>query len=170
MKAMSPFRRSTRQLGRVGAVVAAGSIVVMSSGVSYAYFVGATGSGTGTATTGSPLTITASGATLSGTLYPGATANLVVTLANPYANSALTITGVAAGTGSVQVSGGTNCTSANADVSVNTSASSFSPSTVAAGATTQITVNAAVKMGPNSATGCQGASFAVPVAVTVKVG
>jgi hypothetical protein len=150
-------------------VIGVGSVVVLSSGTAYAFFSGGFGTGSGSATAGAPATINATAATLSGTLYPGRNASLQVTVANPYANMALTITGVAAA-GTVQATGGTGCTGANSDVSVNTSASSFSPTTIAGGDTKVVTITGAVKMGLNSANGCQGAQFTVPVSVNVKVG
>lgn len=159
------LRRSVVVAGFAGVAAA-----VFGTGVAYAVFSGGTATGGGNAATPTTKTINASAASLAGSLYPNQTANLTVTIANPYSNRALTITGVAVGIGTLGVSGGSGCTAANSDVSVNTSASSFSPSTVAAGATAPVTITAAVKMGPNSNSGCQGATFAVPVAVTVKVG
>ena len=164
--------RLIRAIAASGATtaMATGLVAVAGTGTAFAFFSGGFGTGSGSATTDVAKTITASAAALSGTLYPGQSGDLTVTIANPYSNRTLTITGVAAGTGSIQVSGASGCTAANADVSVNTTASVFSPSTVSAGATTPITITGAVKMGPNSASACQGATFTVPVAVTVKVG
>ena len=169
---MSYIARHRKAIVASGATtaIATGLLVVAGTGTAYAFFSGGFGTGGGSATTDVAKTITASSASLSGTIYPGQSGNLTVTIANPYSNRALTITGVTAGTGSIQVSGAAGCTAANADVSVDTTASVFSPSTISAAATTPITITGAVKMGPNSASACQGATFTVPVAVTVKVG
>ena len=139
-------------------------------GVAFAYFVRGAGSGSGTASSGVVQTITASNASLSGALYPGGSANLVVKVTNPYPNMTLTVIGLTNGTGSITVSGGSGCTASNSGVTVNPSAA-FSPTTIAAGGSTQITFTGAVQMSSTTNfSGCQGATFAVPAAVKAKVG
>ncbi len=161
----SPARTSAAVLA-----LAAGIFAVAGTGSAYAYFAGGHGSGNGAVTPGALKTITASGATLSGSLYPGSTADLVVTLANPYPASALTVTGVTAGTDPITVTGGSGCTAGNAAVGV-TPPASITPSSVPAGSTgTQITLLGAVKMDAGAANGCQSATFTVPLEITVKVG
>lgn len=173
----SPIRQRGLSLLRVvahrtlAAFVTIGFVMAgLGSGAAFAYFIHGSGSGTGTASTAAAKEITVDKQDVSG-LYPGASSNLVITVHNPYSNSALTIQGVTAGNGSISVSGGSGgCTAGNSGVSLN-SAASFSPSTVPAGATTAVTFTGAVKMDSvTNFSGCQGAVFAVPVAVNVKVG
>ena len=124
--------RLLRSMGRkaLGTCLATGIVTAgLGSGAAFAYFTHAGGSGTGTATTGSLKEITVTKHDVSG-LFPGGTGSLVITLKNPYSSSALTVLGIRAGTGSIQVTGGSGCTATNSGVSVNTAAS-FSPSTVA---------------------------------------
>lgn len=152
------------------AAVAAAVAVALTAGVASAFVqetahVKSTG-GTGTVSLASVKTITASAATISGALYPGGTADLAVTIANPYNNLALTVVGVAAA-GTV-TTGASGCTTTG--VSVVTTPTSISPSSVAAGATTPITLTGAVQMSSAASSGCQGATFTVPLAITVKVG
>jgi hypothetical protein len=163
------IRAAGRQAARF-AVITFALVVGLGAGVAFAYFKSGQGTGSGTATTGSVATISASGASLSGSLYPGASVNLVVTVKNPYSNMGMAVTGLAAGTGSISVSGGTGCTTSNSGVSLNTGAT-FSPTTITAGGQAQITFSGAVQMSSTTNfSGCQGATFTVPAAVKVKVG
>ena len=172
-----PGRRTTSWMPKAAAssttaLIAVGLVAVTGTGTAYAYFNGGHGTGAGSATSEVAKTVTATLVGSAGTLYPGGTADVTVSITNPYSNRVLTLTGVTAGTGSIVVShpSGSCASGAAADVSVNTSGASLSPTTISGGATTQVTITGAVKMGTNSATGCQGAAFAVPVAVTMKVG
>lgn len=165
-------RRLVRSLGHKALLACASAGLIVSGlggGAAFGYFIGGHGTGAGTASTGSASEITVTKQDVSG-LFPGGSANLVITVKNPYPSTALTVLGITAGTGSIQVTGGSGCTAANSGVSVNASAT-FSPSTVAAGATTAVTFTGAVRMdGTTNFSGCQGATFAVPVKVNVKVG
>lgn len=170
MRASSLLARPTQALGPLGALIAAGSLVVLTSGTAYAYIRAGSGSGTGNASTDPGKLITISTAALAGTLTPNGTANLSLTVVNPYPNLGLTITGITAGTDPISVSGAAGCTVANSGVSLDTTASPPS-ATVPAGSTgTPVTFQAAVKMSTASDGHCQGATFTVPVAVTAKVG
>ena len=142
-----------------------GLSAALGGGAAFAYVSGGGGAGTGNATVASAQTVTASAASLSGTLYPGATANLTVTVKNPYANLAMTITGLTSG-GSI-TGGGTGCAASN--VSLITTAS-FNPTTVSANSSRAITFTGAVQMSSGAPNACQGQSFVIPVAVTTKVG
>lgn len=123
------------------------------------------GSGTGTAATGTPqpVTVRAATGTPSSKLLPGSSADLVVRIDNPNAYS-VTIVGIAQN-GTLTVSGGTSCTAANAGVSV--PAQSGLSLTVGTG-TSVVHIPAGAAMGTGSDSGCQGASFRVPIMVTVQ--
>ena len=145
--------------------LAAGLLAVLGGGAAFAYVSGGRGAGTGNATVASAQTVTASGASLSGTLYPGATVNLIVSVKNPYANLGMTITGLTSG-GSI-TGGGPGCAVSN--VSLITTAS-FNPTTVSANSSRAITFSGAVQMSSGAPNACQGQTFTVPIAVTTKVG
>lgn len=144
-------------------------VVGLGAGGAYAYW-RAQGSGSGTASVGTPagVTVVAATATPSSKLIPGSTADLVVQLDNPNVYS-VTIVGIAqVGTTVTPVGGtgpGTACSSANTGVSVPTQTGLSL--TVANGSNTFHLTNAAT-MAASSASGCQGASFQIPVTVTVQ--
>jgi len=152
------------------ALVAALALVVgIGAGGAYAYWK-TQGSGSGTASVGTPagVTVVAATASPSGKLIPGGSADLVVQLDNPNAY-AVTIVGLAqngtvnpvAGTGP-----GTACTSANTGVSVPTATGLNL--TVASGSGIIVHVASGVSMSTASASGCQGASFRIPVTLSVQ--
>jgi hypothetical protein len=109
-----------------------------------------------------PTTSTVAGsAVTSGLLVPGATGTAVVTLTNPnpYKVRVLTI----APNGAATASGGVG-TCATTGVTFTAQQPGV---TLAAGAGTTLTLAGAVAMSTASETGCQGATFTVPVTVTV---
>jgi hypothetical protein len=145
-----------------GAVVAL--VVGLGAGSAFAYFArpmhhsGAAGAGTAHA-----ITVVQSQGTASGTLYPGTTSDLVVELDNPN-NFAVDIVTVA-GSGPVTSSGGIGtCTTTGVTVPTQTGLSLA----VAPGADVVVHVPDGVAMGATSSSGCQGATFSVPVALTVQ--
>ncbi len=109
-----------------------------------------------------PTTSTVAGsAVTSGLLVPGATGTAIVTVTNPnrYTVRVLTI----APNGAATASGGVG-TCATTGVTF----TAQQPGTaLAAGAGTTLTLPGAVAMSTASETGCQGATFTVPVTVTV---
>jgi hypothetical protein len=152
------------------ALVAALALVVgIGAGGAYAYW-RTQGSGSGTASVGAPASVTviAATATPSGKLIPGGSADLVVQLDNPNAY-AVTIVGLTQN-GAVNPVGGTGpgtaCTSANTGVSVPT-ATGLSL-TVASGSNIVVHVANGVSMSTVSASGCQSASFRIPVTLSVQ--
>ena len=159
-----------RRLMTVGLLAFVG--VLATSGLAYAYLketghVSISG-GNGTVTPVNP-TISAGAATLSGTLYPGGSANLLVTVTNS-SNLSVTVEGITAGTGNVMITGGSGCTTSNDGLSINTSAG-FSPTTVNPNsASSPITFTNAVQMSTSANSGCAGASFQIPIAVKVQAG
>ena len=157
--------RSARSTGRPTRVLVGLAVFVamgLSSGTAFAYFAATSHSGTGSAKAAPSPTITPSASSISGTLYPGGTANLKVTISNPSSTLVLTVTGVV-GAGTV-----TGCTTPGVNIATPTS---ISPSTLAAGATNvQVTFSGAIQMTTSSSNDCQGATLTVPVAVTTKEG
>jgi hypothetical protein len=135
------------------------------AGAAYAYFVS---TGTGSATDGTAPTVTvqavASGSPTS-SLLPGGTSDLIVQVQNP-SNLTLTVTGITQN-GSATPVGGSGCTSSNDGVSVATETGlnvSLSPGTQI------LHFSGAAAMATSSANGCQGASFDIPVTLTVHDG
>jgi hypothetical protein len=97
-------------------------------------------------------------------LHPGGTAELLVQVRNP-GGADLTITGVAQ-QGQVVVDGGKGCTPDDAAVSVTTTTGLAER--IPAGTTTVVRLPGVAAMGLASASGCQGATFHIPVVVTVQ--
>jgi hypothetical protein len=161
------LRRGSKLVLALGTATAL--LAAVGTGTAFAYFVGGTGSGSGTAATGQALTITATAATLSGTLYPGATSDLVVTITNPYPNMTMVVASAVA-EGTLTESGGTGtCSNGNTGVNV-TTPSGITNGTIPASTSKSVTLSGAIQMTSSSPNGCQGATFTVPVAVTTKVG
>jgi hypothetical protein len=164
-------RRIAVALATAGVV----SAVSVGAGAAYAYWT-SQGGGNGSAitTTGASATvhvIAVTGGTDPSTLLsPGQTAELVLELSNPNSYP-VTIAGIAQD-GDVTPSGGSGpgaaCTggsSGNTGVSVPTQAMSVP---LASGGAVSVRVPAGASMSPGSASGCQGASFQIPVTVTVQ--
>lgn len=165
-------RLRKRALYTAGTSVLAVGLV---TGPAFGYFTALVGAGPGTATTGSlqPLAIlSAVTGSPSTSLMPGTSADLLLNVTNP--NPApVTIVSVSQG-GGVSVQGGAGCTSdpawpgtsGNSGVSVASLTALSIP--VAGGATSVVHVPAGALMSTASASGCQGASFRIPVTVTVR--
>ena len=162
----------------VGAAAALAIGMGAGAGSAYAYFTSA-GSGTGSASIGTAQQVTlvaaTSGSALS-TLIPGGTADLRMQLNNPNSFS-VTIVGISQN-GPVTVVGGSGCTSdsgtwpsltlGNSGVSVPTQTGLSI--TVTAAPITNVVVHLAngASMNTDSASGCQGATFQIPVTLTVQ--
>jgi hypothetical protein len=146
-------------------VVAATSIVAAGAGVALAYFTGGTGSGSGTGSTGTiAVSLLSTTGTVTNLLYPGGSGDLIVKVHNPN-TFAVSVTSVGPGTGNATATGGTGtCTTTG--VSANTT--SVTGETIAAGQSLQFTVADGASMSASSQAGCQGATFTVPVQVTVQ--
>ena len=164
---LSVVKALDNRLGKAGvSVLVSGGLLLALNGVAAAYLaenghVSHTG-GTGTATVAAAKTITPSASSISGTLYPGGTADLKITISNPYTNLSLTLTGV------VSAAAVTGCITPGVNIATPTG---ISPSVLAAGATNvQVTFSGAIQMTTSSSTDCQGGTLTVPVAVTTKVG
>lgn len=160
-----------RRLWRFPIALSVALIVVLAvGGAAYGYFA-ASGSGTGTASAEiQPVSVLPATGTPSNDLYPGGTANLRVTIDNTN-GFAVTIVAIAQDTTTaLGVTGGNGCTKTNAEVSVPTNTSpTGTPTLVLAGHTTKsLTIVTGATMGTTSATGCQTASFHIPLTVTVR--
>jgi hypothetical protein len=156
---MRIFRRAPLVVGGVVALV-----VGLGAGSAFAYFArpihdsGAAGAGRA-----QPITVVQSNGTVASKLYPGASADLIVEIDNPN-NFPVDIVTVMA-SGAVTSSGGIgNCTTTGVTVPTQKGLSV----TVAPGANVTVHIPDGVAMGPNSSSGCQGATFNVPVALTVR--
>jgi hypothetical protein len=139
-------------------------VLGIGSGAAYAYWT-SHGTGSGTASTGiaRSVTVQAASGTLSSELVPGGTSDLLVQLNNPNTYS-VTIVGIAQNGAPTPV-GGAGCTSANSGVSVPTQAGL----NITVGTGTQLVhIPNGASMDLSSASGCQGASFHLPVTVTVQ--
>jgi hypothetical protein len=151
---------------------AAALAVGLGGGTAYAYFT-SSGGGSGAATTGTAQPVTVlqitGSVSVSPKLYPGATnGTLQINLNNPnsYSVNIVSITG----NGTVTGSGGVGtCTTTG--VTVNTQSGLSIP--VASGNPVSVSVPNSVSMDATSShsdTGCQGATFQVPVIITVQKG
>lgn len=152
--------RHTRASLATGAVVAL--LAVAGSGAAYAYWAG-TGTGAGSASTGT-MTIAANVLAGSdqptGSLIPGRSSDAVVSITNPN-GFPVTLYSVA-GRGAVTASNG--C----APTGVTFLSQSGLTISIPTGATQLVHLNAAVAMDSTSANACQGATFSIPVTVTVR--
>jgi len=142
----------------------------LAAGSAFSYWT-ASGSGGGSAGVGTPqaVTVVAATGTPSSQLIPGGSADLVLQLDNPnsypvrivgLSQRGSTVTPVGA-TGS-----GTACTDTTTGVTVPTQTGISI--TVQAGSAQTVHVPTGVSMSTSSASGCQGATFQVPVNVVVQ--
>lgn len=159
-RAFSP-RRWVRKPLLFGAVVAL--VVGLGAGTAFAYFT-SLGSGSGVASVGTPqdVTVVNASGTVTNLLYPGATGDLLVELDNPNSYP-VTIVAIAAN-GTATGSGGIgSCVTTG--VSANTQ--SGLSITVASGNNVAVVIPNGASMDATSDSGCQGATFSVPVTITV---
>lgn len=162
-RAVSP-RRWLRMPLVLGAVVAL--VVGIGAGTAFS-FITTSGRGSGTATvrTVQSVTVVEASGTPTHRLYPGATGDLLVKLDNPnsYPVNIVSITG----NGTVTGTGGVGtCTTTGVTVATGTGF----PIAVAPGNNVSVVVPKAVSMDTTSDSGCQGATFQVPVTITVHKG
>ena len=157
-------RAMTRALLAVGLLTAflvVSLVSVVGAGAATAWWT-TSGAATGSATTGSTVALSARAGTPSGTvLVPGGTAPLVLTVTNP--NPVPVVVGsVQRDPGrAVVVTGNVGaCVAPPLTVSATTSL------TLAPGSTTTVTMPDAVTLDTSVASGCQGATFTVPVTLS----
>lgn len=150
-----------RRIVLVAGTVAAA--MTLPTGIAHAYLT-TKGTGAGSATSGTISALTGLTATPSGTLIPGGTGALVVRVTNP--NSLPVTVTTVSGNGSITATGALGtCTSPAVTLTTPTAGL---PATIAPGATATITLTGAITMGTAAQSGCQGATFDVPVLLTGK--
>jgi hypothetical protein len=140
------------------------ALIGLGAGVAYAYFT-SSGSRSGSGSTGTlqNITVAATTGTPSTPLRPGGSGDvtLQVTNTNSYAVTLVSVTGA----GSVTADHGhPGCTTTGVTFA---SQSSLSISITANG-TTQVDLPSAASMSAASSAGCQGATFSIPVTITVQ--
>jgi hypothetical protein len=140
-------------------------VLGLGTGTAFAFFT-SSGHGSGTASTGTPLSVTVNEATgtVSTPLFPGSTGDMRVSLSNPN-TFAVTITTITLN-GTITADGGhPGCTTTGVTLQTLTGLSINVPI-----GTNTIDVPNAVAMGASSSNGCQGATFQIPVLITVHKG
>jgi hypothetical protein len=145
-----------RRLTSVGIGTAA---LLLAGGIAYAAW-SVLGAGTGAASSGTPQALGVS-ATVGGTLYPGASADVLVTVSNP--NSAAVTVQSLALAGTVTASAG--CTTPGVTVSLPASTTLVVP----AGGNASLNVVNGVSMTTASSSNCQGATFTIPLQATGRL-
>jgi hypothetical protein len=147
----------------LGVPVITALLVSLGAGASYAYFT-SSGAGTGSASTGTMQTATLAATTDSPNtpLLPGGAADVTLKVTNP--NSfAVTLVSVT-GTGTITADGGhTGCTTTGVAF---TDQAGLTISIPASG-TTSVHLAGAAAMSAASSSGCQGATFTIPVTIAV---
>jgi hypothetical protein len=144
--------------------VAVALILGIGAGSAFGFLTG-TGHGSGLAVSGTDPSVTVMSAigTVASKLYPGARSDLIVTLDNPN-NYSVTITSVV-GNGAVTASGGIGpCATTGVSVPVLTGLQVI----VAAGNNVSVAIPNGVSMDTTSDSGCQNATFQIPVTITVE--
>ncbi len=149
-------RRSLLLIAPVACIV-----VGLSSGAAYAYF-SSSGHGTGSASVGSMQTVAISGTVSPNTpLLPGGSGDVTFKVTNPN-NFAVTLVSVV-GNGTI-TSNQSNCTTTGVTFTNQTGLSTSIP----ADNTATIDLPGAATMSTASSAGCQGATFSVPVTISVE--
>lgn len=156
---MSLTTRHSRRLALLGVLIA--GLLLAGTGSAYGYL-RSTGHGTGTVQAGTlevSVQAIGSGDSNAGQLLPGHTADAIVRVHNPN-QVPVQLTGVI-GTGPAQASNG--C----APTGVSFTDQSGLDTSIPAGSSVLIELPGAVAMSVQSAAACQGATFTLPVTVTV---
>ena len=157
-----------RRTAFVGAIVAL--ILGLGAGAAFAFFTShASGTGSGSTGTLQPVTVVAlaGGDSPNSSLLPGGpAADVILRVSNP--NSyAVTLISVAGGPGSITADAGHPlCTTTGVSFS-NQSALNVN---LVANTTTLVHLPGAATMSTSSSNGCQGATFSIPVTITVQKG
>ena len=154
--------RRVRRLSPFLVVAVVALTAGLGTGAAYAYWsAGASGSGTASTGTPSPVSVVAASGTVSSTLVPGGTADLLVALNNPN-TFPVTLTSVAQN-GLV-----TGAPAGCATSGVSVPARSGLSITVASGANVVVHVPGGAAMSTVSDSACQGGTFSIPISVTVQ--
>ena len=148
----------------IGAIVAL--VLGLGAGAAFAYFT-SHGSGKGSASAGSlaPVTVVATTGSPNTPLSPGNSGDVVLKVHN--SNSvAVTLVSVS-GNGSITADGGHSACTTTGVTFANQSGLSIN---IPANTTTPVDLAGAASMGVTSSNGCQGATFSIPVSITVHEG
>lgn len=149
----------------IGAIVAL--VLGLGAGAAFAYWTTG-GSGSGFSSTGTlqAVTVAANTGTPNTPLYPGGTGDVVLKATNPN-TFAVTLVSVAANGGTITADAGhPSCTTTGVTFTTQTGLSINIPG----GGTTQVDLPGAASMSTSSSNGCQGATFSIPVSITVHEG
>ncbi len=160
------MRRRTRLL--IGAVAAL--TMGLGAGVAFAYFT-SSGAGSGSASTGNlaPVTVAAVSGTPSAPLYPGdMSGDVILNVDNPN-NQPVTLVSVSGGPSAITVSNASGCTASNSGVSFNNQ-SGLDITIPKNSPDYPVDLAGASAMLNSSGNACQGASFNIPVTITVREG
>ncbi len=150
------------------ATLIVGGCIAVPAGIAFGWF-GATGSGTGSASTATLHTVVTSAAVVAPTtpLLPGTSSDVTLTVSNPNDYPMVLTRVVATPSTTISVSGDIACTPANAGVSF------YDQTTIgivlAAHVVDQpVHLADAITMLATSPTACQGRSFSIPVTITAQ--
>ncbi len=143
---------------------AAGLIIGLSAGAAYAYFA-SPGNGAGSASIGSMQTVTvaATTATSGNLLLPGGSGDVTLEVTNPNAFPVTLLSVTSSGTITADASH-PGCTTTGVTFTSKTALNTPIP----ASSTTTIDLKGAASMDTTSSDGCQGATFSIPVTITVQ--
>ncbi len=139
-------------------------VVGLTSAAAYAYFT-SSGHGTGSASVGSMQTVTISSTTVSPAtpLLPGGSGDVTLKVTNPNGFAVTLVSVVGNGTITAD-SGHPGCTTTGVTFSSQVGLSD----NIAADSTAAIDLPGAASMSTASSAGCQGATFSIPVTITVQ--
>jgi hypothetical protein len=140
-------------------------VVGLASGAAYAYFT-SSGTGTASASVGTMQAVTISTATVSPStpLLPGGSGDVTLEVTNPNAFD-VTLVSVTGDAGTITAdSGHPGCTTTGVTFTDQTGLSTDIP----ADSTAEIDLPGAASMSAASSPGCQGATFSIPVTITVQ--
>lgn len=159
----SPLLHRTRRRWLIGLPVAAGAVTILALPAIAYWTSGGGGSGSGTTGQLQPVTVAAfvGGDATSSFLIPGGSADVILRLSNPNA-FAVTLVSVT-GNGTIVPDGAhAACTTTGVTFTDQTA-----PTVNIPAGSTLVDLPAAASMSVASSNGCQGATFGIPVSVTV---
>lgn len=166
MSRRQPWLRDGRSIRRRRKLLAAGGIVVVASAVTLvasAYWRAQAG-GTVTGQVAAMGTPTASASGAAGALVPGGSADLTVSIANPNP-FAVTVDAIATDPGGTASASDVGC---DAAALVTVTIGSVPATPVPAGGSVDVVLAGAVALGVSAPQACQGATFSLPLLVTVR--
>ena len=163
------LKKTSRRLAAKTAAATVALCIATGAGAAYAYWA-STGAGTGAATNGTMATVTVealvAGDSPQGTLVPGGTADVAVRAQNPnnFPVKVYAIRGNGAATADANHPG---CTTTG--VTFVDPAAPLAPTvTIPANSSVLIALPAAASMSTASSSGCQGATFSLPVTLEAR--